>query len=110
MKNKFSKTYIAASMCTVIAGSSGMANASVSVDESPFSMSELNGGYIQLAEGKCGEGKCGGSKDKKEGKCGEGKCGGSKGKKEGKCGEGKCGGSKGKKEGKCGEGKCGEKK
>ncbi len=28
-----------------------------------------------------------------EGKCGEGKCGGSKGK-EGKCGEGKCGGKK----------------
>ena len=102
MKNKFSKTYIAASMCTVIAGSAGLAIASVSVDESPFTMSELNSGYIQLAEGKCGEGKCGGSKDKKEGKCGEGKCGDKK-EAEGKCGEGKCGGSKGKKEGKCGE-------
>ena len=32
---------------------------------------------ITLAEGKCGEGKCGGDSDKeKEGKCGEGKCGG----------------------------------
>lgn len=40
-----------------------------------------------MKEGKCGEGKCGGSKGKKEGKCG-----GDKGK-EGKCGEGKCGGS-----------------
>ena len=47
-----------------------------------------------MAEGKCGEGKCGGDKAKKEGKCGEGKCGGDKAKKEGKCGEGKCGGGK----------------
>ncbi len=79
-------------------------------DTNPFGMQNLSGGYVQLAEGKCGEGKCGGGmKDKdKEGKCGEGKCGGGmKDKdKEGKCGEGKCGGDKGK-EGKCGEGKCG---
>ena len=73
-------------------------------DTSPFGMQNLSGGYMQLAEGKCGEGKCGG-KSEKEGKCGEGKCG------EGKCGgekgeEGKCGGDKGD-EGKCGEGKCG---
>jgi len=78
----------------------------------PFAMNELSGGYMQLAEGKCGEGKCGGKKAKSEGKCGEGKCGeGKKAKKEGKCGEGKCGeGKKDKKEGKCGEGKCGGKK
>jgi len=75
-----------------------------SADTNPFGMQNLSGGYMQLAEGKCGEGKCGGDKGK-EGKCGEGKCGGDKGK-EGKCGEGKCGGDKGK-EGKCGEGKCG---
>ena len=72
----------------------------VNADTNPFGMQSLDSGYLQVAEGKCGEGKCGGAK-KKEGKCGEGK------KKEGKCGEGKCGESK-KKEGKCGEGKCGE--
>ena len=72
---------------------------SVNADQNPFAMKELNSGYMQFAEGKCGESKG------KEGKCGEGKCGESKGK-EGKCGEGKCGESKAK-EGKCGEGKCG---
>ena len=78
-------------------------------DTNPFGMQKLDSGYMTVASGKCGEGKCGGSKDKSEGKCGEGKCGGSKDKSEGKCGEGKCGGSKGKSEGKCGEGKCGGK-
>lgn len=92
-----------------VAGSS-----SALASENPFGFAKLEQGYEnQIAhnhmEGKCGEGKCGGSKDK-EGKCGgskdkEGKCGGSKAK-EGKCGEGKCGGSK-PMEGKCGEGKCG---
>jgi len=77
-------------------------------DANPFGMQNLESGYMQVAEGKCGEGKCGG-KAKKEGKCGEGKCGGDKAKKEGKCGEGKCGGDKAK-EAKCGEGKCGGKK
>ena len=76
----------------------------VSADSNPFGMQNLSGGYMQLAEGKCG------GKSEKEGKCGEGKCGG-KSEKEGKCGEGKCGG-KSEKEGKCGgksekEGKCG---
>ena len=78
--------------------------------ENPFAMSELTSGYMvaEMAEGKCGEGKCGGDKAKAEGKCGEGKCGGDKAKAEGKCGgdkaaaEGKAMG-----EGKCGEGKCG---
>ena len=79
-----------------------------SADTNPFGMQEMQSGYLQVAEGKCGEGKCGG-KAKGEGKCGEGKCGGDKAKGEGKCGEGKCGGDKGKKEGKCGEGKCGGK-
>jgi len=75
-------------------------------DENPFGMTKLSGGYMVVAgaEGKCGEGKCGGEKKTKtEGKCGEGKCGGDKKtetegagdkKSEGKCGEGKCGGSK----------------
>lgn len=72
--------------------------------ENPFAGTELNSGYMQLAEnkdaeGKCGEGKCGGDKKAKdgEGKCGEGKCGGDTKAKdgEGKCGEGKCGGKQG---------------
>ena len=63
-------------------------------DTNPFSMTKLSSeAPVQLASGKCGEGKCGGKGDK-EGKCGEGKCGGDKGKTEGKCGEGKCGGMK----------------
>ncbi|MEA3411450.1 MAG: hypothetical protein U9R74_07910 [Pseudomonadota bacterium] len=71
-----------------------------SADANPFAMTELSSGYMVAgAEGKCGEGKCGGDKAKKEGKCGEGKCGGDKAKMEG--------GDKAKKEGKCGEGKCG---
>ncbi len=87
----------------------------------PFAAQALTSGYQVAdnhmpAEGKCGEGKCGGDKAEKksaEGKCGEGKCGGDKAEKrsaEGKCGEGKCGGDKAEKksaEGKCGEGKCG---
>jgi len=76
-------------------------------ETNPFSMNKLSTeAPMQLASGKCGEGKCGG-KDKSEGKCGEGKCGGNKDKAEGKCGEGKCGGNKDKGKGKCGEGKCG---
>lgn len=75
--------------------------------ENPFTSQSLESGYKVMAEGKCGEGKCGGKADK-EGKCGEGKCGEKKGDREGKCGEGKCGG-KAEKEGKCGEGKCGSK-
>ena len=91
--------------------------------ENPFAMSDLSSGYVVAemeegkakAEGKCGEGKCGGDKTKKEGKCGEGKCGGDKAKSmtEGKCGGDKAeamateGADKAKKEGKCGEGKCG---
>jgi len=81
--------------------------ATATAAENPFASAELSAGYKVAdghAEGKCGEGKCGGAKGG-EGKCGEGKCGGAKGG-EGKCGEGKCGGSKGG-EGKCGEGKCG---
>ena len=72
----------------MLAGAAGAANAA----GNPFGLSELSGGYAQLAEGKCGAGKCGGSKGM-EGKCGAGKCGGSKGA-EGKCGAGKCGGAK----------------
>ena len=90
----------------------------------PFGLSELNGGYAQIAdshmegkcggdkgaEGKCGgdkgaEGKCGGDKKAGEGKCGAGKCGGDKKAAEGKCSAGKCGGDKKAAEGKCGSNK-----
>ncbi|NCC27511.1 MAG: low-complexity protein [Gammaproteobacteria bacterium] len=62
-------------------GAFGLAQAA----DNPFSAQPLDTGYMQLAgadtEGKCGEGKCGGTKDKDaEGKCGEGKCGADKGK------------------------------
>ncbi|PLW81038.1 hypothetical protein CWI75_17845 [Kineobactrum sediminis] len=79
--------------------------------ENPFSAIDLGNGYqvaSKDAEGKCGEGKCGGAEETKtaEGKCGEGKCGGAEETKaaEGKCGEGKCGGAE---EAKAAEGKCG---
>jgi uncharacterized low-complexity protein len=98
-----------------------LAAAPVMAADNPFAAKSIGHGTQVAAadkgmEGKCGEGKCGGSKAKaKEGKCGEGKCGGDmkaqgdakkaeEGKtttertttkaKEGKCGEGKCGGMK----------------
>jgi uncharacterized low-complexity protein len=94
---------------------------SASAGTNPFGLSELNGGYAQIADSHM-DGKCGGNKGA-EGKCGgekaaEGKCGGDKAA-EGKCGAGKCGGEKaaegkcgGEKaaEGKCGAGKCGANK
>ncbi len=59
--------------------------------DNPFGMTQYENGYM-VAEGKCGEGKCGDKKEA-EGKCGEGKCGDKK-EAEGKCGEGKCGDKK----------------
>jgi uncharacterized low-complexity protein len=111
MKNLKTKS-IAAALGAVVVGTASL-TASAEVNANPFGFETMSAGYqLDAAEGKCGEGKCGGKtekdgKAKKEGKCGEGKCGG-KADKEGKCGEGKCGG-KAKKEGKCGEGKCGGK-
>ena len=87
--------------------------------ENPFGMQNLKSGYMQVAEGKCGEkmgmkddeGKCGEGKKAAakdaEGKCGEGKAMNKD--QEGKCGEGKGMEMKKEKEGKCGEGKCGGK-
>jgi len=43
-------------------------------DASPFGMTDLGSGYQVVAEGKCGEGKCGGAKPAP--KATEGKCGG----------------------------------
>ena len=112
MSNKKSITKLSIAAGTAFVASLTVGNvANAAEGANPFAMNELSSGYMQLAEGKCGEGKCGGKKGM-EGKCGEGKkdmegkCGGKKGEMEGKCGEGK----KGKKEGKCGEGKCGGKK
>ena len=105
------KTPLALAIGTAFVASlaaSSIANAAPN-SSNPFAMSDLNNGYMQVAdshmkEGKCGEGKCGGAKKDTK----EGKCGGSKSSTEGKCGEGKCGGAKkDTKEGKCGEGKCG---
>ena len=82
-----------------------------SAETNPFGATELETGYMVLAEGKCGEGKCGADKAKKkaaEAKCGEGKCGAKmKAKKadkavEAKCGEGKCGADMKASEGNCG--------
>ena len=85
--------------------------------ENPFGMQNLDSGYMQVAEGKCGESM--GAAKEGEGKCGEGKkdgvkvieakCGESMGAEkgaEGKCGEGKKDAAK-IIEAKCGEAKCG---
>jgi uncharacterized low-complexity protein len=90
-----------------LAGSfAGASLANAKSNDNPFQMNSLSAGFelAAMAEGSCGEGKCGGDKGG-EGSCGgdkggEGSCGGDKG------GEGSCGGDKGG-EGKCGEGKCG---
>ena len=118
MKTTMKKSLSIALGTTFIAAMS--ASPVANADANPFGMQNLESGYMQVAEAKGKEGKCGGDKAKeakcggdkaKEAKCGEGKCGGDKAK-EAKCGEGKCGeGMKNKsdkaKEAKCGEGKCG---
>lgn len=112
MSNKKSMTTLSIAAGTAFVASLAMGNAASAAEGvNPFAMNELSGGYMQLAEAKCGgsktapaEGKCGGAKPAPaEGKCGEGK--NMKQEMEGKCGEGK----KVIKEGKCGEGKCGGK-
>jgi uncharacterized low-complexity protein len=110
MRSNSSRPFAAALGATVLATALAPAT---SAEENPFALNELRAGY-QLAqegstpaEGKCGEGKCGGEKPG-EGKCGagksssEGKCGAAKSSSEGKCGTGKAA------EGKCcAEGQCG---
>ncbi|MCP5413297.1 MAG: hypothetical protein H6961_01555 [Chromatiaceae bacterium] len=117
MSKKSLKPVVAA-IGAAFAGSMLLAGTAGAVGN-PFGLSELNGGYAQIADSKM-EGKCGGSKAAMpEGKCGgskaampEGKCGGSKAAMpEGKCGTGKCGGTKAAMpEGKCGAAKCGANK
>ena len=66
------KSAVATALGAVVIGS--LASASAMAETNPFGMQQLESGYMQFAEeGKCGEGKCGGSKTEKEGKCGEGK-------------------------------------
>lgn len=118
------KTTIALAASAALTAGIALSPSLASPDTNPFASAELSGGYMQLAEGKCGaemkgdhEAKCGAEmKDKaekmKEGKCGEAKCGAemkdkAEKMKEGKCGEAKCGADKKKAEGKCGEAKCG---
>ena len=123
MSNKKSITTLSIAAGTAFVASLAIGNvANAAEGANPFAMNELSGGYMQVADAKNMEGKCGGSmqsnKNMKEGKCG-GSMKAAKGNKEGKCGEnkamkeGKCGGDKAmkkeKKEGKCGEGKCGGK-
>ncbi len=86
---------------------------SASEATNPFTLKELSGGYMQLADASNAdktvqEGKCGNKKPEQEGKCGEGKCGNKIEMKKNM--EGKCGGKKAEQEGKCGEGKCGSTK
>lgn len=73
----------------------------------PFMVADLGSGYQVAAEGKCGEGKCGGSsKDKAEDKAGEGNCAAEKKGEEGTCAAQKEEDKEKGGEGKCGEGKC----
>ncbi len=109
----FNRNILVATLGTAALGLS-MGSASV------FAATDLNQGYevqssfLQVAEGQCGEGRCGGTAPAKaaEGSCGEGSCGGTESKAaEGSCGEGSCGGAEQTTdkdaEGKCGEGRCG---
>jgi len=99
------KTTIALAASAVLTAGIALSPTLASADTNPFASAELSSGYMQLAEGKCGEAKCGADKKEAEGKCGEAKCGADKADKEGSCGE-----DKADKEGKCGEGKCGANK
>ena len=118
------------SLATVaLSASLALSPAMADADVSPFQTAELSSGYMKVAEGQCGEAKCGADMAEKadgtkcdsdkahkagEGKCGEAKCGGDMADKAGeakcggdmadKAGEAKCGGDMTEK---AGEGKCG---
>ncbi len=122
-----SKTTLTLAM-TIALGATG----SVSADQSqnPFGMQQLNSGYIQLAEAKAQDGKCGNTTETKasDGKCGnntakpepkveDGKCAANTTQPEDKVKDGNCAANKQSNsmdrgtakstEAKCGEGKCG---
>jgi uncharacterized low-complexity protein len=106
------KTTIALAASAALTAGLALSPLTVSADTNPFVSTELSSGYMQLAEGKCGEAKCGANKKAEH----EAKCGEEMGEKakEGKCGEAKCGADKKAtekmEEGKCGEAKCGANK
>jgi uncharacterized low-complexity protein len=111
MTKKSSKRNLAVAVGAALAGSMALAGHTQAF-ENPFSVKQLDGGYMQLAakEGSCGaskakEGNCGENVKVKEGSCGENKA------KEGSCGENKAKSAEAKvKEAKCGEAKCGANK
>ena len=90
MKNTMKKSLSVAMGATFLTAMS--VSPIVSADANPFGMQNLESGYLQVAEGKCGEGKMDTSEKAKEAKCGEGKCGEGKMEKSEKTKEGKCGG------------------
>ncbi|BBN82052.1 hypothetical protein PA25_20370 [Pseudoalteromonas sp. A25] len=73
--NTIKKNSIALTLGAVVVGTAGLT--ATDANANPFAFQAMTAGYqLDGAEGKCGEGKCGGEhKGKKEGKCGEGKCG-----------------------------------
>jgi len=92
--SKQTSTFISAATGALVVASLS-APAYAAADTNPFAITSLQSGYmVAAAEGKCGEGKCGGASGAKK-DAAEGKCGGSKkDSAEGKCGEGKCGGAR----------------
>jgi uncharacterized low-complexity protein len=112
MASTSNKTTIALAATAALTAGIALTPMTASADANPFATTELSSGYMQLAEGKCGEAKCGADKKAEH----EAKCGEKMGEKmkEGKCGEAKCGADKKAaekmEEGKCGEAKCGANK
>ena len=115
-RDTMKKATLAAAVALTMSGSA-------QAGENPFAVQEMASGYMQvaMAEGKCGEGKCGNmqtqgatgqAKQGMEGKCGEGKCGNMQQSSAGQSEEGSAQTAPAAKkakpmEGKCGEGKCG---
>jgi uncharacterized low-complexity protein len=118
MSDNTSKLKLASAVGAALAGAM-ILGGNAQAFENPFSMRQLEGGYMQLAvqEGSCGgnkvkEGNCGESKQPREGNCGGDKAMSAEEKaKEGKCGSNNAMATGSKvKEGKCGEAKCGANK
>jgi len=103
--SKKSMKPVATAIGAAFAGSM-MLSGAAAAGTNPFGMTELNGGYAQIASNHM-EGKCGGAQQAPaEGKCGAGKCGANMAP---AAAQGKCGGNMPAPaaEGKCGAGKCG---
>ena len=89
------KTTIALATSAVLTAGLALSPTLASADTNPFASAELSSGYMQLAEGKCGEN----MKKEHEAKCGENM----KKEAEGKCGDKMKKDAKKMKDGKCGE-------